>query len=72
MAEVLAVAGALWTSLFGIFLALGRNYQLFTYDKSMLKRLFFEDTTNGDEGDDSDSGLDGGTSKEKEKFKQRL
>ena len=70
MAEVLATAGALWTSIYGIILALGKNYQIFTYDKSLLKRLFFVETNNGGSDNDSESGED--TSSEKAIFKKRL
>ena len=68
MVEVLAVIGALWTSLSGIIQSFGTHYQIFTYDKSLLKRLFFEDTNTGSDGDDGDNTgiLGGGTITEKE------
>ena len=66
MVEVLAVIGALWTSLSGIILSFGTHYQIFTYDKSLLKRLFFEDTNTGSDSDENETGLGGGTISEKE------
>ena len=70
LGAVLAVVGALWTSLFGILLMCSKNYQMFTYDKSLLKRLFFEDTSPLD-GDDGQDGPDGPPT-EKARFVKRL